>query len=159
MTNSLKNKLHTYLVQNNPDVLVILQGRSNVTSFLEEKVNALGGLPEQLLAEGKPTYIIEEICMDELTKGLRPSRYNYLLSLLENDFQTEYSRWQESGVLTYEIINLLQTCNLVFDSLKFTDENEDDRMLRYAIIGTIRQYLIEGFVDAEYLDKIDFGTR
>ena len=26
MKNILKNKLHTYLVQNNPDVLVILQG-------------------------------------------------------------------------------------------------------------------------------------
>ncbi len=85
----------------------------------EKKVQALDDLPQKLLAEGKPAYIVEEPCMAELTNEFRPSRYNYLLSVLEDDFQTEYSQWQQSGILTYEIINLLQSCNAVFDFFSF----------------------------------------
>jgi len=116
----------------------------------------LHDLPETLLAEGKPAYIVEEICMDELTNEFRPSRYNYLLSVLEDNFQSEYSQWQQNGILNYEIINLLQPCNAVFDLLKFSEETEDDRRMRYAIIRTIKLHLVGVTIDREYLDQIDF---
>jgi hypothetical protein len=155
MNDLLIKKLHAYLVLNNPDILVVLQEDSKVRSYLEEKVHGLDGLLEQLQANGKPLYIIEEICMEELTKAFRPSKYNYLLSLLEDDFYAEYCRWQESGILTYEIINLLKVCNPLFDSFEFTEENEENRVLRYAIIRGIQQHLTGVTVDAEYLDNID----
>ena len=158
MKEILINKLHAYLVHNNPDVLVALRGDTKVTSYLEEKVDALDDLPEQLLAEGKPAYIVEEICMDELTAEFRPSRYNYILSVLEDEFEAEYTGWQEEGTLESEVIKMLPAFDLVFDYFGFTGENEDDRKLRYATIGTMRQYLIGVIVDREYLDKIDFSV-
>jgi len=158
MRDILKIKLHDYLLLNNPDILISFQQEGDATQYLEEKVQALDDLPDQLLAEGKPAYIVEEICMDELTSEFRPSRYNYLLSVLEDDFQAEYLQWQQNGILTYEIINLLQPCNAVFDLLKFSEENEDDRKLRYAIIRTIKLHLIGVAVDSEYLDNIDWSN-
>jgi Domain of unknown function (DUF1896) len=149
MKEILISKLQAYLIHNNPEILVALHGDSDLSSYLQEKVKALDDLPDQLLAEGKSAYIIEEICMDELTKGLRPSGYNYLLSILEDDFKTEYFEWREAGVLTYEIINLLQICNPVFNALEFSEENEDDRMLRYAIIGAIHKCLAGTSVEIE----------
>lgn len=157
MRDILKRKLHDYLLLNNPDILISFQREGDATQFLEEKVQALEDLPEILLAEGKPAYIVEEICMDELTNEFRPSGYNYLLSVLEDDFQAEYSQWQQSSILTYEIISLLLPCNAVFVLLSFSEENEDDRKLRYAIIRTIKLHLVGVFVDAEYLDNMDFN--
>ena len=156
MRDILIRKLHDYLLLNNPDILIYFQQEGDATQYLEEKVQALDDLPQQLLAEGKPAYIVEEICMDELTKEFRPSRYNYLLSVLEDDFQAEYSQWRQSGILTYEIINLLQPCNAVFELLNFSEENEDDQKLRYAIIRTIQLHLVGVCVDTEYLDNIEW---
>lgn len=157
MKEILLRKLHDYLLLNNPDILISFQQEAQATQYLQEKIQTLGNLPAELLAEGKPAYIVEEICMHELTEEFRPSRYNYLLSVLEDDFKTEYSQWQQSGILTYEIINLLQPCNSVFDLLKFSEENEDDRRLRYAIIRTIKLHLVGVDVDSEYLDNIDWS--
>lgn len=156
MKNILMNKLQIFLVQNNPDVLITLGGESGVTKYLEEKVRALGDLPEELLTEGKPAYIVEEICLNELTAEFRPSKFNYILAVLEDEFEAEYAKWLESGVLTFEVINLLHTCNPIFVYLGFTEENEDDRKLRYAIIRTIQQHLIGVTIDTEYLNKIAF---
>ena len=72
---------------------------------------------------------------------MRPSRYQYILDILEEEFLQAYSRFREMGVLTYEIINMIAACNPVFEKLGFTDEKEDDRQLRYAITGTIGEYL------------------
>lgn len=159
MKEILINRLYHYLVQNNPEIVVPLQQEEQNFTYLKEKIDALGELPEQLLAEGHPHYIIEEICMEELTKEFRPSRYNYLLNVLEEDFQSEYSLWQEAGTLTQEVLPILNKCEPAFDSKLFTEENENDRMFRYAIIKTIREYLICIKVDREYLNKIDFSYR
>jgi hypothetical protein len=48
-----------------------------------------------------------------------------LLSVSEDDFQVEYSQWQQSDILAYEIITLLQPCYAVFNLLKFSEDNED----------------------------------
>jgi len=134
-------KLHDFLIQNNIDLLITLQTESKVSSYLKDKVNSLGPLVDELLAESTPAYIIRERCMDELTKDLRPSRFNYLISVLDEEFETDYSRFEESGILTYEVINLIEVCKPVFEALGFTVENEDDRHLRYAITGAVKEYL------------------
>ncbi len=133
-------KLHQYITDNNPDLLITLQQEGSVSGYLREKVAAIDLLVNELLASGTPAYIIEERCMDELTKELRPSKYNYLISILEEEFEADYYRLKESGLLTYEIINLLESCSPVFETSSFTEENENDRHFRYAIIGTVKEY-------------------
>lgn len=133
-------KLHQYITNNNPDLLITLQQEGNLSGYLREKVAAIDLLVNELLASGTPAYIIEERCMDELTKELRPSKFNYLISILEEEFEADYCRLKENGLLTYEAINLLESCAPVFEPIGFTEENENDRHLRYAIIGTVKEY-------------------
>lgn len=134
-------KLHEYLIQNNADLLTSLQAKNNVSVYLKDKVNSVGPLADELIAESTPGYIIHERCMDELTKDLRPSRFNYIISILDEEFETDYNQFEESGILTYEVINLVEVCKPVFEALGFTVENEDDKGLRYAITGTVKNYL------------------
>ena len=103
----------------------------------------MDNLPDILLAEGKPIYVIEEICMEALTRDLRPSKFVYLCTVLQEELEEVYFGWLESGILTYEVINLLQACMPLFNQFGFRDESEDDRLLRYAILGSIREYLNE----------------
>jgi len=79
--------------------------------------------------------------MSELTIDHRLSKFNYIRSILEYEFEEDFLRIKESGLLTYEIINLIVESETVFETLGFTDFNEQDRMIGYSIAGTIRQYL------------------
>lgn len=141
MQTILIEKLRSYIVQNNLDLLLKLQQDFSVTQYLEDKVAAIEPLLNQWIAEDKPQYIIEELCMNELTRELRPSKFNYIKEILEEDFLQAYKDFRDKGVLTYEITNMIEACNPVFEKIGFTEENEDDPALRYAIMGTIQEYL------------------
>ena len=141
MQEMLKEKLWTYIVHNNPDLMLNLQQDSTVTYYLEEKVNGIQFLTSQLRTENKHGYVIEALCMEELTKDLLPSKFNYIRNILEEEFELDFLRIKESGLLTYEIMNLISESETVFETLGFTEVNEQDRMLHYAIAGTIRQYM------------------
>jgi hypothetical protein len=141
MQELLKEKLWTFIVHNNPDLMLNLQQDFSLTDYLEQKVFNIQPLISQLLAENKPGYIIEELCMAELTIDLRSSKFSYIHSILEVEFELDFQRIKESGLLTYEIMNLISESETVFETLGFTQDDEQDRMLRYAIAGTIRQYM------------------
>jgi hypothetical protein len=141
METILIEKLRNYIAANNPDLLVQLQGDFSVTQYLEDKVSQVIPYAERLIGEGKPLYAIEELCVIEMTAELRPSRYHYILGILEEEFLQSYSHFREIGVLTYEIINIIESCKTVFEQLGFTEDNEHDRQIRYAVIGTIGSYL------------------
>jgi len=141
MQAKLKEKLWSYIVQHNPELVLRLQEQQSVTQYLEAKVNGIMPQVTQQLEEGKPLYIIEEIALDELTAALKPSRYQYLLTVLEEEFPQDYERLKESGTLTYEIVNLIETCKDIFNDFDFNIENEDNRHLRYAVIGEMHHYL------------------
>lgn len=137
MKDVLLKKLHDYLTRNNPDVLVLLEEGRELTAYLENKVASVS----DLTGADKPGYIVEEECMDVLTRDLRPSKFNYLSSILENEFEDAYEMFQSSGILVHELINLVAHCQPVFEQLGFNETNEDDRMLRYAVIGSVSEYL------------------
>jgi hypothetical protein len=141
MENILKEKLWFYIIHNNPDLMFTLQEEYTVTDYLNKKVNGVKSIIEDMLLEGTPQYIIEEICLNVLTEDLKPSRFLYICSLLEEEFEETYTIFQESGILTYEVINLMESCREVFETIGFTNENEDDPILRNAIIGQIADYL------------------
>ena len=137
---TLAKKLYGYLLQNHPDLLLSLQADNAVTKYLELRLDVLGNLPETFVAEGKPMYIVEEICMDELTRDLRPSRFNYLCSVLRDEFEEKYYAWLDYGILAYEVSNLIMDCAEVFKNFGFSEANEDDLLLRSAISVKVRAY-------------------
>ncbi len=140
MQDVLIAKLHQYITDNNPDLLITLQQEERVSGYLKEKVAAIAPMLDELLVVNTPAYLIEECCMAELTNDLRPSKFNYLMLVLEEGFEPDYNRLKEDGILSYEIINLIEVCRPVFDALAFTEDSESDRHLRYAITGTVKEY-------------------
>lgn len=140
MQSILIEKLRAFILENNPDLVVQLQADYSVSKYLEDKVSTVASLMDQLLAENKPAYIIEELCLNEITAGLKPSKFNYIKSVLEEDFPKEYAALSDSGVLTYETINLVEDCKEHFESFGFSEKNEDNRLLRYAVIAAIATF-------------------
>ena len=141
MQGILINNLYQYIMENNPDILLELEESGSVTPYLSEKVSTVDFLYEQLSTEGKPAYLIEELCMNFLTQDLKPSRYNYILNIFEFEFEVKYNGLTETGLLVFQISSMVKYCKSVFDDLNFSKENEDNRFLRYAITGAINEYL------------------
>lgn len=141
MHQQLKEKLWAYIVHNNPDRMFRLQDEYNVTQYLEEKVSAVMPLALKLLEEGRDGYAIHELCLNEMTKELKPSHFHYIIRVLSEEFEQEYQKLRESGLLTYEAVNLISYCQETFDELGFSEATEDDSKTYYAIAGKIAQYL------------------
>ena len=139
MKENITSKLLEYMRGNNPDLLMQLEEDSKITEYLSDKVSTVKALMDQYA--NKPAYVIEDVCMGVLTKELRPSKFNYISSILEEEFESTYQQLKESGTLKFEMINLIRECQPVFDDLNFSEVNEDNQFLRYSIVGTISEYL------------------
>jgi hypothetical protein len=64
--------------------------------------------------------------------------YDYVKLVLEEEFLTAYLRFINYGILHYELTNILEICAPLLTGL-----DEDDRYLRYEVVGTIADYLEE----------------
>ncbi|MCC8407702.1 hypothetical protein LJ707_02095 [Mucilaginibacter sp. UR6-1] len=64
--------------------------------------------------------------------------YDYLRLVLEQEFLGVYLRFINLGILHYELTNIQELCAPLLTGL-----DEDDRYLRYEVIGTIADYLQE----------------
>jgi hypothetical protein len=113
--------LHQQLQLLDPALYIRLQEKRQVTEYLI--LSLLVPNPEEALRS-----------------SLSPSKYDYLDSVLEEEYEDAWLQFSKNGILTYELINLVAECEPDFTTFNFPD-NEDSRMLRYAIIGTIAQYL------------------
>lgn len=140
MQEILLQKLQYYISENNPELLFQLEQERRLTEYLTDKVSTVNVLIAQS-GKGQPDYIIEETCMDILTQDLKPSRYNYIRGILEEEFEKEFQLLCNTPLLQTEIINLTGYCKQVFDEIGFTEANEDDTFLRYNIMGAISEYL------------------
>lgn len=141
MKEILIGKLLEYIRDNNPDILFALEAEDKLRSWLYAKADSVQSLWQQMETEKQSAYIIEETCLNELTRELRPSRYNYILNLLEQEFENDYTILVQSGLLQHEVVNMIGYCDSVFNDLKFSEENEDNQFIQYAICGAISEYL------------------
>jgi hypothetical protein len=141
MESQLKEKLWKYIVHNNPDLMFDLQEDYSVSSYLDGKISGILPMLSQLLEQGLPSSTVEERCMETLTEELKPSRFLYIKSVLEDEFEDQYYTWREAGIVTYETVNLIAHCKEVFEHFGFTPENEEDPDLRNAVIGQVAGYL------------------
>jgi hypothetical protein len=64
--------------------------------------------------------------------------YDYVKLVLEEEFFRAYLRFSNHGILHYELTNILEVCGPLIKGL-----DEDDRFLKYEVIGTIANYLQE----------------
>jgi len=64
--------------------------------------------------------------------------YDYVRLVLEEEFLATYLRFINHGILHYELTNILEVCAPLLKGL-----DEDDRYLKYEIVGTIAIYLEE----------------
>jgi len=64
--------------------------------------------------------------------------YDYVKQVLEEEFLETYLRFSNNGILHYELTNILELCEPLMKGL-----DEDDRFLRYEVIGTIADYLLD----------------
>ncbi|WP_090466209.1 hypothetical protein [Mucilaginibacter sp. OK268] len=64
--------------------------------------------------------------------------YDYVRLVLEEEFLSAYLRFINHGILHYELTNIQEICAPLLTGL-----DEDDRFLRYEVIGTIANYLQE----------------
>lgn len=141
MKTLLIGKLHSYMVQHHTDLLIALQEDHRLSHYLSSKVDSISGLIEDLQNAGRPAYVIEALCLEELTRDLRPSRFSWMRELLESEFPEDYRRMERSGILTYELINLIGSCEPIFEIFQFGEDTEDSKQLKYAVMGMIAEYL------------------
>ncbi len=106
MKEILFQKLHQYLRENNPDILLPLEEERKVTAYLQDKISTVESLLKELV--GQPDYIIEQTSMEFLTKDLRPSKFNYLKNILAAEFEDNYKELLESGTMVFEGVNLVR---------------------------------------------------
>ena len=159
MKENLIGKLLGYIRDNNPDILFALEAEDKLRPWLYEKIDGIEDLLLELKSNKQPDYIIEEACMQELTKDLRPSRHNYILNLLEQEFESDYKWLVQSGLLQHEVINMIGYCQPVFNDLKFSEENEDNRFIRYAICGALSEYLDSNRVNENVSNELQHSAE
>ncbi|MFI5160497.1 MAG: hypothetical protein ACHQHN_04430 [Sphingobacteriales bacterium] len=94
---------------------------------------------EQRLTE----YIADNLLQPEYVgRELLASKFDYLELVFEEEFEDEYYRFKDSGILHYELLNLVSVCTPVMEEMDFP-ASEDSRLLRYAVIAVIAEYLID----------------
>lgn len=134
-------RLHHYLVQHHPDLILSLQEENRVSAYLQAKVKSIGSAIKEMQENETPAWLLEEQCMHLLIEDLNPSRYDYLLTILGEEFEPVCEEWRQHGILMYEVVNLIYHCQPVFNTLHFCTDNEENRKIRYAITGAISEYL------------------
>lgn len=143
MKNLFKEQLQRYLAENFPEMVHQLNADVPFSSYLEDKAILIEPLMDELLAQGNDQQQIINSCIQEIVKDFPPSKYHYLLEVLEVEFPQEYDSFDSVGVLKYSILNMVQRCEAAFDAFDFGPETMDDRFLRYAVIAEIHDYLID----------------
>lgn len=142
MKKVLMSKLYEYIRDNNPDLFMGLQEEEGrLTDYINDKLSSIATLIKQRQEKGQPDYMIEEECLDMMTEDLRPSKFRYINHILEEAFEAKWLELNNNGLLKFEVINIIDTCETVFQEVGFTEDNEDNQQLRNAIIGTIAGYL------------------
>ena len=141
MEAALMEKLYGYIKENNPDIFMALQEEGKLKGYINDKVNSMPTSIKAWQEEGRPNYIIEEECLYVMTADLRPSKFHYINNILEEEFEARWLELNNNGLLRYELINITTASEEVFVEMGFTEENEYDNQLRYAVIGTIAGYL------------------
>jgi len=140
MEDMLTQRLWNYIVDNNPDLMFNLQENYSVSKYLKEKVTAISPLVNDLITRGIPETEVEEMGMAELDRDLKPSKYLYVRKVLEQEFPDRALALRESGMMTYEVINVMEFSQEIFQTLGFGNDQIGEQRLYNAVAAKIRKY-------------------
>lgn len=154
----LINKLLEYIKKNNPDVLFQLEAEGKLRGYLYNKLASVSSMLIQM-EEEQPQYIIEEACLNAMITDLLPSKYNYICNILGEEFPEIYQQLVDNGLLQFEIINIIGHCQPVFEELAFNQANEDNQFIKYAIIGSLSEYLQRNSEKENVSDELQQSTE
>ncbi|EHQ27020.1 hypothetical protein [Mucilaginibacter paludis] len=141
MENILTEKLRAYVLENNLDLVVRLQEGYSFMNYLKDKVAAVEPFMQHLILEQKPEHIVVQLCLDEMTRELRPSKFLYIRTVLEEEFPVECAGFGASGVLTYEVTHLIDRCQAIFETFGFSEASADNHLLRHAVIAEMHDHI------------------
>lgn len=140
MKELLTKRLRGYIIENHPDLWINLMEERRQNEYLNQAINDVDALLDRLIAENHPPYIIGEVCMEQLTRPLRPSRYNYVKAIAEDKYPRQVEALYRSGILVTELANIVAVCLPIFEVLNFSELTEDDDYLREAIATAMKGY-------------------
>ncbi|MBC9795363.1 DUF1896 family protein [Sinomicrobium weinanense] len=141
MKEKLIEKLWDYIIENNPELMFSLQEDYSVRKYLDHKIGTLNDQLEQWQEQGLPNETLEELALQELTKDLKPSRFHYVRSILEEEFKPGFLRFKEAGTLTYQVVTIIDSCKEAFEAIGFSEQNKNSKRLRDIITGIITKHL------------------
>lgn len=140
MRKQLKEKLWAGICRDHPELMFDLQQKRRVDIFLEQQVSSVLSTAKNLSESGYSQSAVLDICGKQLALDLGPSRYQYIVSVLSQEFESIYAGLKDSGLLMIEAVNLVSYCKPTFRSLGFSAEREDDKQIYLAITGMISEY-------------------
>ncbi|NHA02540.1 hypothetical protein G7092_01965 [Mucilaginibacter sp. HC2] len=88
-------------------------------------------------------YLADFDSIDSLAETLPLSPFDFLEDVLEADFHGHWLRFHEAGTIRYELLNICAACEITLKEFGW-HEADDSRLLRYAVITAIDDYLQEG---------------
>lgn len=136
MNNHLQGLLLGYIKENNPELFVQLEQDDALHQWVMEKIQEV----ELVLNSAKPTKLSESDFMKVFRADLQPSRLRYVRDLLETEFTDVYERMLASGILHYELVNMVSACHFLFEEMPLIS-GMDNPQLDHAVAGVINDYL------------------
>lgn len=130
-----------YLAEHYPDQILKLRKDKDFEGFVEASFEALEVDPEELVRQGIPVYQVQEICLKQLTDAFGPSRYDYLLTLLRDEFGAVLDDWKAEDLLPSKAVALLGDCEPAFELFGFSHDQDENEGLRDALITAIYRSL------------------
>lgn len=140
MEKILASKLHSYLIENHPDLCLSLVQKGTMFTYVDNKVQSVISLYQQLRAGGLSEYKAELQCFSKLKEEIGPSRYHYICNVLKEQFYDKYLLLRESGELTNLVLKIVTSCQVYFTDFAFSTEPENNHLLYQAVCLHLSEY-------------------
>ncbi|MEO6684698.1 MAG: hypothetical protein ABIN24_01990 [Dyadobacter sp.] len=98
---------------------------------------------EQLLQDGCPQYIAEELCLNQICEPFSPLKNDLLYTVMDREFSRVLENWKHKNIQGFEIENLALACWPVLDRIEQSHQPEESQQIYNRLTGFIYKYLRE----------------
>lgn len=141
MENEILYELRDYVIRNHPDLVLSLPPAVSVTQFLKDKIaSARPTIEKMKTAQLADAYIIQAV-VRSITSEFKPSKFKYIKTVLMEEFPREHNDFFVKGVITFEVIKVMELCKDLFETFDFSEGGVHSNFLRHAVIARIHGYL------------------
>jgi len=141
MEEVLMSRFQEYVVRHNPELVLKSRDSFPASRMIRERVESVLPTLKFLQDQGRDEADIISICMEILTRDLRPSKADYIRELIRTEFPVEHAALIERGLLTEAAVELMGRCSEHFVVSGFGEHNDGGMFLVHAIIAETSAYL------------------